>query len=90
MLSKLLAYIVKSYISQGEMVLRDGPYVGEADLLLHLAGVFVPASGRLHATLNPAHPLALPFGAADADPASPHYRYSSRQLWMVQAQHLHG
>jgi hypothetical protein len=59
---------------QGELMLRDGPYMGESDTLMKLSGVYVPESGRLHALLEPKRPVQLPFQAHEADVASPHYR----------------
>lgn len=55
-------------------MLRDGPYMGESDTLMRLSGVYVPASGRLHALLEPPRPVVLPFEPHEADLASPHYR----------------
>lgn len=59
---------------QGELMLRDGPYMGESDTLMKLSGVYVPASGRLHALLEPKQAVQLPFQPHEADVASPHYR----------------
>lgn len=55
-------------------MLRDGPYMGESDTLMKLSGVYVPASGRLHALLEPKQAVQLPFQPHEADVASPHYR----------------
>lgn len=56
------------------MMLRDGPYMGEADTLMRLSGVYVPASGKLHALLEAPNPLELPIAPHEADASSPHYR----------------
>lgn len=54
-------------------MLRDGPFISENNLRMKVWGVFVPASGLLHAVAEPKM-LALPFSAAEANPASPSYR----------------
>lgn len=64
---------------QGELMLRNGPYMGESDTLMRLSGVYVPASGKLHALLEPPHPVVLPFAPHEANLASPHYRQALRE-----------
>lgn len=60
---------------QGEVVLRDGPYVTADDLLFRLEGVYVAATGRLHALLHPSQPLVA--HVHDTQPHSQHYRYAT-------------
>lgn len=61
-------------------MLRDGPYMGESDTLMRLSGVYVPASGKLHALLEPPHPVVLPFAPHEASLASLHYRSATCTL----------
>ena len=63
---------------QGELMLRDGPFMSEADLLLRVDGVFVPETGRLHAVAEPRRRLGLPFSAEEAKSSSPTYRCPGR------------
>lgn len=58
----------------GEMVLRDGPYIGQANLAMKVAGVFVGAIGRLHAIAEPEQPLQLPLISPEAHTGSRNYR----------------
>jgi len=59
---------------EGELMLRDGPFISEHDMLLKVSGVFVPATRRLHALAQPKSPMGLPFSPAEANPVSPTYR----------------
>lgn len=61
---------------QGEVMLRDGPYLGQPDLVMKVSGVYVPDSGRLHAIADPSAPLQLPFTAKEAEMGSGSYRHA--------------
>lgn len=65
---------------QGEVVLRDGPYVTADDLLFRLEGVYIAATGRLHAVLHPSQPLYTHVDADDVQEQSQHYRCVSSPL----------
>ncbi len=57
------------------MVLRDGAYVTADDLLFRLEGVYVPATGRLHAVLHTTQPLYTSVDTTDIEQRSLQYRY---------------
>ena len=62
---------------QGEVMLRDGHYVSERDVMMKLQGVYVEASSRLHAVLEPAQPKSMHLEAHDAQEHSSDYRSAS-------------
>jgi hypothetical protein len=50
------------------MLLRDGVYMTEEPEVLKLTGVYVAATGRLHAHVQPARgPLTVPLGGNSTD-----------------------
>ena len=60
---------------QGEIVLRDGVYLTEDDAVLQLAGVYVVATGRIHAVAQPVSPaLRLGLEPSDIEQNSVGYR----------------
>lgn len=61
-------------------MLRDGPYVTADDLLFRLEGVYIAATGRLHALLHPSQPLYTHVDAEDIQERSQHYRYGGTQM----------
>ncbi|KAG2501783.1 hypothetical protein HYH03_000283 [Edaphochlamys debaryana] len=51
---------------RGELILRDGLRLTDRDLRFKLRGVYVPASGSVHAVLEPLLPIAVDVEAGDA------------------------
>lgn len=60
---------------QGEVVLRDGAYVTADDMLFRLEGVYVAATGRLHAVLHTTQPLYTTVDTHDIEERSLQYRW---------------
>ena len=61
-------------------MLRDGHYVSERDVMMKVQGVYVEASSRLHAVLEPAQHMSMRLEAHDAQEHSSDYRSASAQL----------
>ena len=61
-------------------MLRDGHYVSERDVMMKVQGVYVEASSRLHAVLEPAQHMTMRLEAHDAQEQSSDYRSASAQL----------
>ena len=65
---------------QGDVTLRDGHYISEQDVTMKLQGVYVEASFRLHAVLEPAQLMSMRLEAHDAREHSSDYRSAIAQL----------
>ncbi|KAK9829544.1 hypothetical protein WJX72_006402 [[Myrmecia] bisecta] len=63
---------------EGELVIRDGVYVTEEDVLMKVTGVYVVGAGRLHAVAEPAKPLELNVEPDDVEEQGPVYRQALR------------
>lgn len=63
---------------QGDLVLRDGGYVSERDAFMKLEGLYVTATGRLHAVLNPVDDVQLSLAQEDLDMHTADYRKALR------------
>ena len=61
---------------QGDLVLRDGGYVSERDAFTKLEGLYVAATGRLHAVLNPVDDVQLSLAQEDLDMHTADYRWA--------------
>ncbi len=60
---------------QGEMALREGLYLAEEPELLKLSGVYVAATGRLHAQAELAGgPIVVPLAGNASDMDTADYR----------------
>ena len=65
---------------QGDVMLRDGYFVSERDVVMKLQGVYVEASSRLHAVLEPAQHMTMRLEGHDAQEHSVDYRSATAQL----------
>ena len=61
-------------------MLRDGIYVSERDVMMKLQGVYVEASSRLHAVLEPAQHMSMRLEGHDTREHSSDYRSALAQL----------
>lgn len=61
-------------------MLRDGHYVSQRDVMMKLQGVYVEASSRLHAVLEPAQHISMRLEGHDAREHSSDYRSASAHL----------
>ena len=57
-------------------MLRDGGYVSERDAFMKLEGLYVAATGRLHAVLNPVDDVQLSLAQEDLDMHTADYRWA--------------
>lgn len=64
-------------MGQGEMALKEGLYLAEEPELLKLSGVYVAATGRLHAQAQLAGPqIVIPLAGNASDMDTQEYRCS--------------
>lgn len=59
---------------QGDLVLRDGSYVSEHDAYMKVDGLYIAATGRLHAVLKPVDDVHLTLAQEDLDAHTADYR----------------
>jgi len=81
---------------QGDLVVRDGLYVTDNDIRMHLHGVYHKEAGRLEAVLEPLSPIQMDITNADQTEENSDYRSALRNAagWTLSslrdpAMHLH-
>ena len=59
---------------QGDLVLRVGDYISEQDVFMKVEGVYVTATGRLQAVVNPVDKVVVSLEQKDLDVHTADYR----------------